>query len=231
MAAKTSAAKTSAAKTRGQRSRNVASTSSASKSSEPAVRASLMDDSPRGRVLRAAAHMFLTRGYAQTTVRDLAREVGILSGSIFHHFESKEEILEAVMTEVSTLNAGRMREVAAAVLQPLPRVRALIRCELDSIHGETSEAMTLLVSEWRSLGGPAQERVLLARDRYEDVWLQALGAAADELLPIDAFVLRRLLQGMTAATANWYRPRGPLGLDALTDHVLSTLLRRRARVA
>jgi AcrR family transcriptional regulator len=190
----------------------------------------MMDDSPRGRVLRAAAHLFLTRGYAQTTVRDLAREVGILSGSIFHHFESKEEILEAVMSEVSNLNAGRMREVAAADQPPLPRVRALIRCELDSIHGETSEAMTLLVSEWRSLSGPAKERVLLARDRYEDVWLDALRAAHDELLPIDAFLLRRLLQGMTASTANWYRPRGPLSLDALTEHILSTLVRRRTKV-
>jgi AcrR family transcriptional regulator len=190
-----------------------------------------MDESPRGRLLRAAAHLFLTRGYAQTTVRDLAREVGILSGSIFHHFESKEEILEAVMTEVSLLNAGRMRAAVQARSEPLARVRALIRCELDSIHGETSEAMTLLVSEWRSLGADAQQRVLLARDRYEQIWLDALRAAGHELAPIDRFVLRRLLQGMTSSTANWYRPRGPLTLDALTDQILSLLVRKRGRAA
>lgn len=191
----------------------------------------LMDASPRGRLLRAAAHLFLTRGYAQTTVRDLAREVGILSGSIFHHYDSKEEILEAVMTEVSLLNAERMRRVAARAKQPLPRVRALIRCELDSIHGETSEAMTLLVTEWRSLSPAAQDRVLLARDRYEDVWLSALREAADELISGDPFVLRRLLQGMTSSTAHWYRPRGPVTLDALTDQMLAMLQRRRVRHA
>ena len=190
-----------------------------------------MDESPRGRLLRAAAHLFLTRGYAQTTVRDLARDVGILSGSIFHHFDSKEEILEAVMTEVSLLNAGRMRTAAEGRGAPLARVRALIRCELDSIHGETSEAMTLLVSEWRSLSAAAQERVLLARDRYEEIWLDAMRSARDELLPIDPFVLRRLLQGMTSATANWYRARGPLTLDLLTDQIVSLLVRKRGRVA
>ena len=189
----------------------------------------MKDENARGRLLRAAAHLFLTRGYAQTTVRDLAREVGILSGSLFHHYDSKEAILEAVMTEVSLLNAERMRAAADAERAPLARVRALIRCELDSIHGETSEAMTLLVSEWRSLGAAAQERVLLARDRYEAVWLDALRAAAGELAAIDSFVLRRLLQGMTSATANWYRPRGPLTLDALTEQILSLLIRRPAR--
>src|SRR5262245_1868672 len=112
------------------------------------ARGTQMDDTPRGRLLRAAAHLFSTQGYAQTTVRDLARAVGILSGSIFHHFESKEVILEAVMIEVSARGAERMRLAAEAESAPLDRVRALIRCELESIHGDTGEAMTLLASEW-----------------------------------------------------------------------------------
>jgi AcrR family transcriptional regulator len=194
-----------------------------------------MDDSPRGRLLRAAAHLFLTRGYAQTTVRDLAREVGILSGSIFHHFDSKEEILEAVMNEVSVLSAQRMSDAFERVRSPLDGVRALIRCELESIHGETSEAMTLLATEWRSLSPGAQARVLRVRDRYEAVWQRALVAARSELAPVDEFVLRRLLQGMTAGTANWYRPRGPMSIEALVEHILMLVVRkpgagRRARV-
>jgi AcrR family transcriptional regulator len=198
---------------------------------QPAARPTLMDASPRGRILRAAAHLFLTRGYARTTVRDLAAAVGILSGSIFHHFGSKEEILEAVMTEVSALNTERMQLMAASASQPLARVRALIRGELESIHGETSAAMTLLASEWRSLGRGAQARVLVLRDAYEDVWLAALRAASAELAPIDPFILRKLLQGMTSATANWYRPRGAVSLDALTGHILMLVARKRARHA
>ena len=196
---------------------------------EPVARPSLMDDSPRGRVLRAAAHLFLTRGYAQTTVRDIARAVGILSGSLFHHFDSKEALLEAVMAEVSELNTERMRLAAARAKKPLERVRALVRCELESIHGETSEAMTLLVDEWRSLGPEAQARVLIVRDRYQKVWDDALRAAAAELQPVDLFVLRRLIAGMTTGTAAWYRPKGPISLDALTDHVMALITRRRGK--
>jgi AcrR family transcriptional regulator len=206
-------------------------TTSTKKLPEPAAvpRPSLMDDSPRGRVLRAAAHLFLTRGYAQTTVRDIARAVGILSGSLFHHFDSKEALLEAVMAEVSELNTERMRLAAAASKKPLERVRALVRCELESIHGETSEAMTLLVDEWRSLGPDAQARVLVVRDRYQKVWDDALRAAAAELVAVDVPVLRRLIAGMTTGTATWYRPKGPISLDALTDHVMALITRRKAR--
>jgi len=197
----------------------------------PVPRPSLMDASPRGRVLRAAAHLFVTRGYAQTTVRDIARAVGILSGSLFHHFDSKEALLEAVMAEVSELNTERMRLAAASTQKPLARVRALVRCELEGIHGETSEAMTLLVDEWRSLGPEAQARVLVVRDRYQKVWDDALRAASAELQPVDLFVLRRLIAGMTTGTAAWYRPKGPISLDALTDHVMTLIVRRRIKSA
>ena len=48
-----------------------------------------IDDSPRGRLLSAAAHLFRDKGFDRTTVRDIAASVGIQSGSIFHHFKSK----------------------------------------------------------------------------------------------------------------------------------------------
>ena len=63
-----------------------------------------IDDSPRGRLLSAAAHLFRDKGFDRTTVRDIAASVGIQSGSIFHHFKSKEDILFAVMEEVIQFN-------------------------------------------------------------------------------------------------------------------------------
>ena len=56
-------------------------------------------ESARGKLLQSAAHLFRNKGFERTTVRDLASAVGILSGSIFHHFKSKDEILRAVMEE------------------------------------------------------------------------------------------------------------------------------------
>ena len=60
--------------------------------------------SARGRLLSAAAHLFRLRGYDRTTVRDLGAALGIQSGSLFHHYKSKEEILKAVMRETIIIN-------------------------------------------------------------------------------------------------------------------------------
>ena len=124
-------------------------------------------DSPRGRLLATAARLFREKGYERTTVRDLAAAVGIQSGSIFHHFRSKEEILKAVMTDTIHLITHRMRAAVQAGATPLARLRSLIRCELESVHGETGEAMAVLVYEWRSLSPESQEQILKLRAIYE----------------------------------------------------------------
>src|SRR5690606_24593032 len=68
--------------------------------------------SARGRLLNEAARLFRDKGYERTTVRDLAAAVGIQSGSLFHHFRTKEEILKAVMVETIRLNTAAMQAAA-----------------------------------------------------------------------------------------------------------------------
>lgn len=67
-------------------------------------------ESAKGRLLRAAAHLFKTKGYERTTVRELGSAVGIQSGSLFHHFKSKEDILLSVMEETIIINMARMHD-------------------------------------------------------------------------------------------------------------------------
>ena len=100
-----------------------------------------LDDSPRGRVLRAAAHLFRVQGYSGTTVREIAALVGIQSGSLFHHFRSKEEILFVVMKEVIIYNTEMIESAlaAGAVPTPVERLRALIFSELTAINGITRD--------------------------------------------------------------------------------------------
>ncbi len=92
-------------------------------------------DSARGKLLQVAAHLFRNKGYERTTVRDLAGAVGIQSGSIFHHFKSKDEILRAVMEETIRYNTALMHAALADAGNVRERVLALIRCELQSIMG------------------------------------------------------------------------------------------------
>lgn len=181
--------------------------------------------SARGRLLQEAARLFRDKGYERTTVRDLAAAVGIQSGSLFHHFKTKEEILKAVMVETIRLNTALMQAAADGADSPRGKLRALIRAELESINGQTGEAMAVLVYEWRSLSEASQAEVLELREIYEGLWLSVLKELATSGdITAEPFIVRRMLTGALSWTVTWYRPsRGGLTLDGLTDQVMAMI--------
>ena len=181
---------------------------------------------PRGRLLQASAHLFSSKGFERTTVRDLAAAVGIQSGSIFHHFRSKDDILRAVMEETIHRNTALMRSAIDGVDEPRARLLALIRCELQSIMGGTGEAMSVVVYEWRSLSEEGQQLILGLRDIYEGVWLEVLQQAYEAgLVSVEPFILRRLLTGALSWTITWFNPQGRMSLDDLAEKALEMLTR------
>ncbi|NNL99973.1 MAG: TetR/AcrR family transcriptional regulator [Gammaproteobacteria bacterium] len=183
---------------------------------------------PRGRLLRAAARLFRQKGYARTTVRDLAAEIGILSGSIFHHFPNKEAILFAVMAEVVVaMTAGLKLRLETAAPTSRAQLRALIHNELAFIHGEEAgDATAVLVHEWRSLSEPLQRDIMSMRAAYEAYWLNIFQAASDEgHLVGEPAIVRQLLHGGLTWTVYWYRPDGRVDLDALTNQALAMVYR------
>ncbi|WP_417501681.1 TetR/AcrR family transcriptional regulator [Marinobacter sp.] len=182
-------------------------------------------ESARGRLLREAARLFREKGYERTTVRDLAAAVGIQSGSLFHHFRTKEEILKAVMVETIRLNTALMQAAMSSADSNREKLRALVSAELESINGQTGEAMAVLVFEWRSLSEASRAEVLKLRDIYEALWLDVLTGLKEEgALVADPFIVRRMLTGALSWTVTWYRPdRGGLTQNGLTDQVVAML--------
>ncbi len=186
-----------------------------------------MPDTPRGRLLAAAAHLFRTKGFERTTVRDLAQSVGIHSGSIFHHFKTKEEILRDVMEDVIHFNTGRIQQCLFSAANPKEKLLSLIEAELTSINGDTGEAMVVLIMEWRSLKPESQEYILTLRAHYERLWMEALKEAQSAgLIAADQnlSVLRRLLTGAIGWSQYWYRADGAMNISQLALQTLGMIL-------
>lgn len=181
------------------------------------------------RILVAAASLFRRRGYARSTVRELADEVGIQSGSLFHHFKSKEEILFALMAEVIDLMDATLKQAIAEAPTTEQKVRALIHNQLTFIHGEHQDSAAVLVYEWESLSPENQARLLAGRDGYFERWSEVLSLAKKEgLIQVDPVILRQLLLGASVWSANWYDPAGELSLAELEDAVIKLVLPSRA---
>ncbi|NQY33745.1 MAG: TetR/AcrR family transcriptional regulator [Alteromonadaceae bacterium] len=184
--------------------------------------------SAKGRLLKAAATLFRDKGFERTTVRELAKEVGILSGSLFHHYASKQEILRNVMEQTVLLNTALMELSLSQNHSIEDKLHALIMCELQAILIDTGAEMAVLVYEWRSLNPENQAKVLTLRDNYERLWLDILDSAyQEEIVTITPSILRRLLTGAISWSINWYNLQGELSLDELAQMTLSLALNNK----
>jgi AcrR family transcriptional regulator len=187
------------------------------------------DASRRSELLRAAARLFVEKGFNATTTRDIAEAVGMRSGSPFYHFRSKQELLKAAM--IGGLEAGYQRLLEATVgiadaSDAEQCLRAMIRAHLGNLlEGECPAPM--LLGETRALDEADRAEIAAAFDRYQLPWQAVLDAlAASGKLPSAAPPVRLLLFGMLNWTTQWYRADGPLSLDELTEACLALLLGR-----
>lgn len=183
-----------------------------------------LEPNRRAELLRAAARLFVEKGFAATTTRDIAEAVGMRSGSPFYHFRSKQELLKAAMIE--GLDAGRERLAAAidGIADPEARLRVLVRTHLGTLL-EGDCRSPLLVSETRALDDKARGEIADAFDRYQIPWQQTLDELAEAgKLASSAPPVRLLLFGMLNWSSHWYRPDGALSVDELADAAVAMLL-------
>ncbi len=181
---------------------------------------------PRGRLLATAARLFREKGYNRTTMRELAAEVGILSGSIFHHFESKDEILFGVMHEVVLAMDDALATALAEATTTRDKILAIIHTELAFIHGKTGDATAVLIYEWRALSEKRQRQVLKVRKNYFKLWEEVFAQAhAEGLTLVEPEYLSQLLHGAMAWTTYWFKQGGKLSQDELANRVLALAIK------
>jgi TetR/AcrR family transcriptional regulator, cholesterol catabolism regulator len=195
---------------------------SASTSINSASRAPRQDNR-RQQLLDVAARLFRERGYHVTSMRDIAHEVGMLSGSIYYHFSSKEELLLAVYEEGLRHIAEQVDAAVAERNTPWERLEAGCAAHLEALL-ELSDYTQVMIRVLPPEGGKVAERLLELRDQYEARFRELIDALA---LPEDADrrYLRLLLMGGLNWSHVWYRPGGDT--PAVIAHRMINLLRQR----
>ena len=169
--------------------------------------------------LAAAARLFRRRGYAATTVREIAREARMLPGSLHYRFPSKERLLLALMERGLEAATSAVRGAIAGVDDPIERLRLGITAHLELLV-TGGDAVHVLLDEWRALKGPALAKMVRLRDRYEAFWdglLQDALATGMGREGIDPHLARLLGFGAINSVARWYRPGGPHSAKGIAD--------------
>ena len=187
----------------------------------------VMNASPRRKELtRLAAQLFVQEGFDRTTVRMLAQEMGIKSGSLFHHFRDKQEILSAVIEE-GTENALVIAREALERCDSSAsaRLHAMARAHLETLLTDRN-AHVVALYEWRRLDPVARDHLSHLRDAYEALWEEVIDAAlAEGLIHGDRFLVSRFVMGALNWTVRWYDPDGPRTPDDLADELVAMITR------
>ena len=108
----------------------------------------------RDELLELAATMFAERGLRATTVRDIADSAGILSGSLYHHFSSKEEMVDELLRGFLDWLFDRYQEIVATEPNPLERLKGLFMASFEAIEDRHAQVV-IYQDEAKRLSGHA----------------------------------------------------------------------------
>ncbi|PRC42055.1 TetR family transcriptional regulator [Mycobacterium sp. ITM-2017-0098] len=189
-----------------------------------------MDKAPpsrRDELLALAATMFADRGLRATTVRDIADSAGILSGSLYHHFSSKEEMVDEVLRNFLDWLFGRYQEIVATEPNPLERLKGLFMTSFEAIETRHAEVV-IYQDEAKRLS--SQERFSYVDERNREqrkMWVDMLNQGIKEgyFRPdVDVDLVYRFIRDTTWVSVRWYQPGGPLTAEQVGQQYLSIVL-------
>ena len=183
--------------------------------------------SRRVELLAIAAQLFADRGFKNTTVRDIADAAGILSGSLYHHFDSKESMVDEILSTFQEELFAAYDAVLASDDDPRAKIERAVRLSFAAIDQHPHE-VAIFQNEADHLGTFPRFGYLAERNaQSRQVWVTLLdegirtGALRDDL---DVDLTYRFIRDTVWVAVRWYRPGGPLTHEAVADQYLTILL-------
>lgn len=184
-------------------------------------------NSRRDELLELAATMFAQRGLRATTVRDIADGAGILSGSLYHHFTSKEQMVDEVLRGFLDWLFGRYRDVVETEPNPLERFKGLFMASFDAIELRHSQVVIYQdEAKWLATQ-PRFAYIEELNQQQRKMWVDVLQQGIDEgyFRPdLDIDLVYRFIRDTTWVSVRWYQPGGPLTAEQVGLQYLAIVL-------
>jgi AcrR family transcriptional regulator len=165
-----------------------------------------------------AARLFARRGYSRTSIRDLSEALGLQKSSLYHYFESKEDLLHRLLDQFMEQALQRIDELCAQPLPPQEKLAAFMRF-YTRVYAGDRDRLSLLVNEQDCLGEERRRAMVAKQRRYVDAIqgilaeMQQAGLMRDIPLQVAVFAFF----GMVHYTPKWYRRQGPVSPERLGE--------------
>jgi AcrR family transcriptional regulator len=188
-----------------------------------------MSPSPdrREELLATAAEVFAAQGYNATTVRKIADAAGMLAGSLYYHFDSKESMLDEILSTFLDDLWARYDAVLAAGIGPRETIEALVTESFREIDRHRA-AVAIYQKESKHLRTRPRFGYLAdSQQKFEKAWLGTLERGVAERVfraDLDVRLTYRFVRDTVWVAASWYRPEGQHSPEEIARQYLSMVL-------
>jgi len=177
----------------------------------------------RAHLVVLAGELFAQKGYRATTVREIADAAGILSGSLYHHFDSKESIGDEILSNFINEVLADYRGAVASAASPRAAIEQIVRSTSRTLARHRA-ALAMLQNDWSYFAAQPRFAYLpKALREIERIWVSQLEAGKESGLfraDLDTKLTYRLLRDVLWIPEQWRRTRG-----YSTDQVVDAFLR------
>jgi len=189
------------------------------------TREALVDS--RQEILHTAARLFQQRGYDATSMNDVAAALKLSKGGLYHHFQSKDEILYEIMDHAMEITEERVMAPVRSLADPEERLRSLIRRHIEVVLSPSDREITVMLHENHPLPPALRKRINARKKEYihfvEEVisQVQRTRGARGAVTPRAAAFA---LLGMINWIYQWYKPEGELQTQNLVPQFTELIL-------
>jgi len=176
----------------------------------------------RQEILRTAARLFQQRGYDATSMNDVAAALKLSKGGLYHHFQSKDEILFEIMNHAMEITQERVLAPVRIIADPEDRLRALIRLHIEVVLSPRDREITVMLHENHPLPPALRKRINSRKKEYihfVESLIAEVQMKAQRARPAKFAVSPRAaafaLLGMINWIYQWYKPEGELQANNL----------------
>ncbi len=177
-----------------------------------------MPSNKQAEIALAAVKLFEQKGYHATSVQDIADEVGLQKGSLYHYIHSKEDLLLHIAHQAIAEFNQRLEAVLA---EDIPAEQKIIKAIENHLTVSISnlQTTTVLLREAFSLGESPHQVIQELTDRYLELWTQILtdGQATGEFRPTEPKITALALLGACNWVYRWYQPGGPMTAEQVAS--------------
>jgi TetR/AcrR family transcriptional regulator, cholesterol catabolism regulator len=180
----------------------------------------------RDDILDAAAQVFRQKGYHGASMSDIAGALDVQKASLYHHVESKQEILLALLDRALVMLTDHIASIASQTIPADQKLRLMIRGYLSAL-AENADLTSVLLFEHRSLDKKSHTRHVPQRDTFESLWRDVLNEGVRENVfdLKDTGLAVRALMGALNWTLTWYHPNGEKSIEQIADDYSDFVLR------